>query len=128
MVSDTWAIYARQRSSNILLGDLGRLKTTVEEAKELPKASTRLVTEPSNERPGAIHGVDIGYPADGGGGGQTSGAGGEQEEPRDFYFPRPFNEEQIAIIKRLAVADGMVVQGDRGPVKPTRLPTSSATA
>jgi transcription elongation GreA/GreB family factor/very-short-patch-repair endonuclease len=117
VVSDTWAIYARQRSSNILLGDLGRLKTAVEEAKELPKALTRLVTEPSNERPGAIHGVDIGYPVQGGGGGQTSGAGGEPEEPEDFYFPKPFNEEQIAIIKRLAVADGMVVQGPPGTGK-----------
>ena len=51
IVSDTWAIYARQRSNNVLLGDLDRLKAAVDEAKELPRASTRLVTEPSNETP-----------------------------------------------------------------------------
>ena len=44
VVSDTWAIYARQRSNNVLLGDLDRLKTAVDEADELPSASTRLVT------------------------------------------------------------------------------------
>ena len=117
IVSDTWAIYARQRSNNVLLGDLDRLKAAVEEAEELPRASTRLVTEPSNERPRPMGGIDIGGPGAGGtGSGQTTG-GGEPEEPEDFYFPKPFNEEQIAIIKRLEVADGMVVQGPPGTGK-----------
>ena len=117
IVSDTWAIYARQRSNNVLLGDLDRLKAAVDEAEELPRASTRLVTEPSNERPGSIRGIDIGGPgAEGTGSGQTTG-GGEPEELEDFYFPKPFNDEQIAIIKRLEVADGMVVQGPPGTGK-----------
>src|SRR5262245_56299201 len=110
IVSDTWAIFARQRSNNVLLGDLDRLKTSVDEAEELPRASTRLVTEPSNERPSPIGGIDVGGPGAGRtGSGQTT-AGGKPEEPEDFYFPKPFNDEQIAIIKRLQVADGMVVQ------------------
>ncbi|MFI5395778.1 MAG: hypothetical protein ACHQ9S_09620 [Candidatus Binatia bacterium] len=59
MVTDTWAIYARQRSSNVLLGDLGRLKAAVDEAEELPSATTRLVTEPSNERPRPTRGPSL---------------------------------------------------------------------
>jgi transcription elongation GreA/GreB family factor/very-short-patch-repair endonuclease len=116
-VSDTWAIYARQRSNNVLLGDLDRLKAAVEEAEELPRASTRLVTEPSNERPSPMGGIDIGgRGAAGTGSGYTTG-GAEPEEPGDYYFPKPFNDEQIAIIKRLEVADGMVVQGPPGTGK-----------
>jgi transcription elongation GreA/GreB family factor/very-short-patch-repair endonuclease len=116
-VSDTWAIYARQRSNNVLLGDLDRLKAAVDEAEELPRASTRLVTEPSNKRPSPMRGIDIGGPGTGGtASGQTTG-GGEPEEPRDFYFPKPFNDEQIDIIKRLEAADGMVVQGPPGTGK-----------
>jgi hypothetical protein len=114
IVSDTWAIYARQRSSNVLLGDLDRLKTAVAEAEELPRAPARLVTESSNERPSPMPGIDIGGP--GTGTGQASG-GVEPTESEDFYFPKPFNEEQIAIIKRLKVADGMVVQGPPGTGK-----------
>ncbi|MBI4523878.1 MAG: hypothetical protein HY695_08720, partial [Deltaproteobacteria bacterium] len=117
IVSDTWAIYARQRSSNVLLGDLDRLKAAVEEAEELPRASTRLVTEPSDERLGPMRGIDIGGPgAEGTGSGQAAG-GGEAEEAADFYFPKPFNDEQITIIKRLEMADGMVVQGPPGTGK-----------
>jgi very-short-patch-repair endonuclease len=117
IVSDTWAIYARQRSSNVLLGDLDRLKAAVDEAKELPGATTRLVTEPSNQSPRPTRGIAIGGPGtEGIGSGQTTG-GGEPEEPEHFYFPRPFNDEQIAIIKRLEMADGMVVQGPPGTGK-----------
>ena len=117
IVSDTWAIYARQRSSNVLLGDLDRLKAAVDEAEELPRATTRLVTEPSNERQSPTRGIDIGGPGtEGTGSGQTA-SGGEPEELEDFYFPKPFNDEQIAIVKRLEVADGMVVQGPPGTGK-----------
>jgi hypothetical protein len=117
VVSDTWAIFVRQRSSNVLLGDLGRLKAAVDEAEELPSASTRLVTEPSDERLRPTRGINIGGPGtEGTGSAQTTG-GGEPEEPEHFYFPKPFNDEQIAIIKRLEVADGMVVQGPPGTGK-----------
>lgn len=117
IVSDTWAIYARQRSSNVLLGDLGRLKAAVDETKELPAATTRLVTEPSNARPQPTPAIDIGGPrTEGTSSGRTT-RGNEPTEPEDFFFPKPFNDEQIAIIKRLETADGMVVQGPPGTGK-----------
>ncbi len=117
VVTDTWAIYARWRSSNVLLGDLDRLKSAVGETENLPGAAARLVTEPSNERLGPMRGIDIGGPgAEGVGSGETAG-GGAAGEVADFYFPKPFNDEQIAIIRRLETADGMVVQGPPGTGK-----------
>ena len=116
IVTDTWAIYARQRSSNVLLGDLDWLKTAVNDTEELPKSSTRLVTEPSTGPPHSTGGLGIG-------GSGTQGAVRDQtaaedsEGSEDFFFPKPFNDEQIAIIKRLEKSDGMVVQGPPGTGK-----------
>ncbi len=118
IVSDTWAIYARQRSGNVLLGDLGRLKAAVDKSEELPLSTQRLVTEPSGARPEPTPLIDIGSPGAEGAsdkGHTTTGEG--SEEPEDFFFPKPFNEEQIAIIKHLETADGMVVQGPPGTGK-----------
>jgi very-short-patch-repair endonuclease len=116
IVSDTWAIYARQRSSNVLLGDLDRLKAAVNDTEELPSSSTRLVTEPSAESPYSTGGLGIS-------GSGTQGVVRDQtatedsKGSEDFFFPKPFNDEQIAIIKRLESSDGMVVQGPPGTGK-----------
>ena len=117
IVSDTWAIYARQRSSNVLLGDLARLKDAVDKANELPGATTRFVTEPSNEREYTARGLDIAGPGNEATSNSQTASGAEPDEPEDFFFPKPFNDEQIAIIKQLKTADGMVVQGPPGTGK-----------
>ena len=44
--------------------------------------------------------------------GTGSGAGNQQ--PRDIYFPKPYNDEQVRIIQLLEVSDGVVVQGPPG--------------
>jgi transcription elongation GreA/GreB family factor/very-short-patch-repair endonuclease len=117
VVSDTWAIYARQRSNNVLLGDLNRLKAAVDEAEELPSASTRFVMEPSSELPRSTRGLDIGGAGTQGIGREQTTGGEKSDESEDFFFPKPFNDQQIAIIKRLGMADGMVVQGPPGTGK-----------
>lgn len=117
IVSDTWAIYARERSGNVLLGDLGRLKAAVEKSDELPASTRRLVTEPSDVRAQPTRLIDIGRP-DGEGTDTDRTIGGEgSKDSEDSYFPKPFNDAQIAIIKRLERADGMVVQGPPGTGK-----------
>ena len=35
----------------------------------------------------------------------------------ELYFPKPFNEEQVRLIQRLEVSDGVVVQGPPGTGK-----------
>jgi very-short-patch-repair endonuclease len=117
VVSDTWVIYARQRSNNVLIADLSRLKIAIEKATELPSATTRLVTEPSDERPGSSRGVGIGESKAGGSGTNQTIGDPEPDGTEDFFFPKQFNDEQIAIVKRLKTSDGMVVQGPPGTGK-----------
>jgi hypothetical protein len=38
-------------------------------------------------------------------------------EVEDLFFPKPFNAEQVAIVERLATAEGVVVQGPPGTGK-----------
>jgi len=117
IVSDTWTIYARERSGNVLLGDLGRLKAAVDNSEELPGSTKRLVTEPSDARVQPTRLIDIGRPSAEGTGTDRITGGEGSEEAEDFFFPKPFNDEQIAILKRLETADGMVVQGPPGTGK-----------
>ena len=49
-VTNTWVVFARQRSENFYINDLERLKKAVEETGELPGPAKCLVTEPSSEK------------------------------------------------------------------------------
>lgn len=124
LVTDTWAIYARPRSENFFTADLDRLKVAIEETEKLPGPAAGLVTEPSDEptyRPsirgfggmfgGGSSGTDTGVP--------DLAAPAQQALYQQFYFPKPFNEEQIAIVARLEDPDveGVVVQGPPGTGK-----------
>ncbi|MCG8561716.1 MAG: AAA family ATPase, partial [Hyphomicrobiales bacterium] len=119
-VTNTWAVFARQRSDNFFINDLERLKNSVEESEELPGPARRLVTEPSDTptRPGTF--IDIGSGSANGGGATPPLPDQDDIEasrPEEFFFPKPFNDDQISIIRRLKEADGVVVQGPPGTGK-----------
>ncbi len=121
-VTDTWAVYARQRSDNFFLNDLENLKDAVKSADELPGPSAKLVTIPSNER--NIHNglIDLGISSLNTPGNErsvdaTPETRVDATQTHDFFFPKPFNKEQISIIKKLEQADGVVVQGPPGTGK-----------
>jgi len=124
VVTDTWVIYARPRSENFFTADLQRLRAAVEEAESLPGPAISLVIPPSNE--------PIYVPSVAGLAGATGGASGAaapasitntgtttQGDRGRFFFPKPFNAEQIAIVERLESDDveGVVVQGPPGTGK-----------
>lgn len=119
-VTNTWVIFARQRSDNFYINDLERLKNSVEVIKKLPGPAQRLVTEPSDAPTHPRPVINIG-PADkigeGGPPPLPPQDDGEATRPKDFFFPKPFNDDQISIIRRLAEADGVVVQGPPGTGK-----------
>jgi len=120
-VTDTWAIYARQRSDNFFLNDLDRLKDAIKSTQDLPSPSKRLVTEPSSVRYTGGP-LDIGkatLTGFGGDGGSTPVPGPtiDATQTHEFFFPKPFNEEQISIIRNLEKTDGVVVQGPPGTGK-----------
>jgi hypothetical protein len=122
-VTDTWAIYARPRSGNFYVQDIERVKEQVDKSVEqnLPLSGRSFVTLPTDDqvyKPG----IDLQ-----GGIGSSSFTGRAQshstttETPtlsdHDVLFPKPYNDAQIEIIRRLETAPGVVVQGPPGTGK-----------
>jgi len=116
VITDTWTIYARPRSANIVMQDIERLKQSVSESEpeQLPGVARRLVTAPDNTV------GDISFLP------EKLGTGLERKlrdtktnlgEESEFYFPKPFNDEQVKTSKRLSREDGVVVQGPPGTCK-----------
>lgn len=124
-ITDTWALYARPRSENFFTADLLRLREAVEAEKSLPGPAAALVTLPSDEQTyiPSIAGIGgfLGSGAAGASVASTMDAQEAAQQRRDhqFYFPKPFNAEQIAIVERLESDDveGVVVQGPPGTGK-----------
>jgi very-short-patch-repair endonuclease len=114
--------------------DLKRLKKAVRETDvaEVPAAAQRFVTELSDEKVYRPTLINLGGGFSGGSGfARGSGSGGgmgsgkneatyEEEDltnTDDLYFPKEFNESQVAIIRRLEKSEGVVVQGPPGTGK-----------
>lgn len=116
-VSDRWVLFARRRSDNFLLTDLENLKGALEAVAagaDLPGPARTLVMGPADEPEDSVWtplGAGIGESEPLGG----AGAGVTPDE--DLFFPKPFNDDQIAIVRRLEQADGVVVQGPPGTGK-----------
>jgi hypothetical protein len=121
VLTDTWALYARPRSENFLSADLERLREAVEADSSLPRAAHALITKPSDEQTYApsISGMGIATGSSGSSpsinAARDAGAGSRDQ----YFFPKPFNDEQIAIVERLESpdVDGVVVQGPPGTGK-----------
>ena len=113
-VSDRWVIFARKRNDNFLLKDIENLQKSVKEAKDdLPGPAKTLVMGP--EREGDKTWKPLSETL-----GEPSGSinAEEPESPiGDLFFPKPFNNEQVAIVRRLEKTDGVVVQGPPGTGK-----------
>jgi hypothetical protein len=114
-VTDTWVLFARPRSQHVVLQDIDRLRRSAgNEELQIEGLPKRLVTEPSREMPqGSWEPLS---PRIG-----ESGGGNEAHLPDDdalnVFFPKPFNDDQLEIMRRLSHADGLVVQGPPGTGK-----------
>ena len=114
-VTDTWVLFARPRGVGLLTEDLERFKAqlNIRPDAKLPAAVLALVTEPaeiqSDVKPlPSYRGLSLV-------GSQTAKDG--EQGVRELYFPLPFNDEQVQIIQRLDVHNGVVVQGPPGTGK-----------
>ena len=126
VITDTWVIYGRPRSENFFTADLERLRKAVEATNSLPGPAIALVTKPADEPtyvpsflgsafPGAAYHWRSHAWLD-----RTDArAATEQGSASRYFFPKPFNDEQIAIVERLERTDveGVVVQGPPGTGK-----------
>lgn len=114
VVTDRWVLAARRRSDNFLLQDIENLKRAIDRSPaDLPGPSRTLVMGPApsgsrrwSSLPGSLGGA--------------IGPAAVEEAPAplgDLFFPKPFNDEQVEIVRRLEKDDGVVVQGPPGTGK-----------
>jgi len=120
IVSDRYVLYARKRSSNSVLRDIDHLKNSVSgecgEPAKIDGSTRTLVLGPPD-------GIDDTFTPLGDrlGGADTlpsdTGDDVTDADHGDLFFPKPFNDEQVEIIRRLEKSDGLVVQGPPGTGK-----------
>lgn len=111
VVTDQWVVFARPRATHFLIEDIARLKERLVDdtgaGADLPAGPLSMVTAPTDavveHRPIAFRGLS----------GRATIAG----EPRELYFPLPYNREQETIIQQLERSPGVAVQGPPGTGK-----------
>ena len=128
-ITDGWVLYVRQRSSNFRCDDIRRLKQAVEnvEDSELPPPAIRMTSRPTDAQVDAddfdLTDTRIGglpdFPAIGIAPPSGSGAAASKDDERTYFFPLPYNDDQIEIVRRLELPEvsGVVVQGPPGTGK-----------
>jgi len=114
-VTDQWVLFARPRSQHVVLQDIERLRKAAENAdKSIGGVAERLITEPSKTAAtGDWAPLDRRIGASGG----DAAVQEFHDTSFDVFFPKPFNDDQIEIVRRLKDADGLVVQGPPGTGK-----------
>jgi hypothetical protein len=112
VVSDRWVIFARPRSDSFILRDIDRLKDAIDLAGKsedaLVGAARALVLVPDEDARGRGRQAlvsAIGRPIE-----ITPPANEKSEDHGDLFFPLPFDNDQIEIVRRLEKADGLVLQ------------------
>lgn len=105
-VTPDWVLFARKRSADVFVADVRRFQTGLAEGQVLPEVVSAFVSEADDVvRDRAVtqfRGLS-----------SSSTAYGVQE----LYFPLPYNEEQVDIVRKLEHSAGVVVQGPPGTGK-----------
>ena len=118
-ITDTWVVFARPRTSSIFIQDLENLKKaagTKESPNELPEAVIAIVSNPTTSSAEVELPSFRGLSLTSGGSNPGTGSTGSVK-PKDLFFPKPFNDEQVRIVQLLEASDGVVVQGPPGTGK-----------
>ncbi|MGM3277573.1 AAA domain-containing protein [Ralstonia sp. 24A2] len=111
VVTDSWVVFTRPKSSNYLVADLKNIRGQLEAGCEIPDGPLALVTPPSDI---SLEYEAVNFRGLSGRGASGSNGGGETKE---LYFPLPYNQEQVTIVQRLERAAGVTVQGPPGTGK-----------
>jgi hypothetical protein len=107
LVTAGWVLLLRPRSANFLVEDIRRLKGRLQAGDAIPGGPACFVTPPSDA---VIKYEAISFRGLCNGSRSTG-------EPRELYFPRPYNHEQETIVEMLERALGVSVQGPPGTGK-----------
>lgn len=105
-VSPCWVLYARKRSADVFVEDVRRFQGELLEGADIPAVVQAFVSEAEDvvkaQQPVEFRGLS-----------SSSDAPGVKE----LYFPLSYNEEQVEIVRKLELSDGVVVQGPPGTGK-----------
>ena len=107
VVTPGWVLFTRIRSNNYLIADIERLKVRLQSGDVIPPGPAALVTLPTDE---VIQYESIAFRG-------LCGAPRKKGEPRELFFPLPYNQEQETIVEMLERAPGVAVQGPPGTGK-----------
>ncbi|MCD5996349.1 AAA family ATPase [Pseudomonas sp. CDFA 602] len=108
-VSSSWVVFARPKPSNWLINDLRNIREKLKGNQEIPAGPLALVTPPST--------IAADYESVNFRGLSSRSMEGSTAEPRELYFPLPYNDEQVTIVQRLEHSAGVAVQGPPGTGK-----------
>ena len=113
IITDTWVVFARPRTTSILINDLNNFITKLSEPDVvIGGAIGALVTDLSEEI------VEHELPSFRGLSMVNAYSNINNDKPiKELYFPLPFNDEQVRIVQMLEHSDGVVVQGPPGTGK-----------
>lgn len=111
-IIDSWVLFARDRSNSFLVQDINRLKAEVAGSIGFSGAVRSIIEGPtdsvSSARPPVrFRGVST----------PGHGNGGTGDKPRNLFFPKAYNQEQVTVLEKLEQADGVVVEGPPGTGK-----------
>ncbi len=102
-------LMSRPRAINYFFDDLKRLQDKLEDGCEIYGGPLSLVTPPSDQpiefEPISFRGMS------------SRGSSGTGGTPEELFFPLPYNDEQVTIVRRLKRAAGVTVQGPPGTGK-----------
>ncbi len=113
VIAGDWVLYGRPRSQHVVLDDIARFRAAAVAGSAIDGLAARLVTPPGDTPRHDWAALGDGF----GDGGDGEPAGPGEPGFGEIFFPKPFNEDQIAIVRRLDQADGLVVQGPPGTGK-----------
>jgi len=109
VVTDDWVLVARPRRAHYLQDDIERLRAWLADHPEVPAGPAALVTPASSDpiglAPVSFRGLSSG------------GAGRLAGDVKELFFPLPYNDEQVTIVRQLEHAPGVTVQGPPGTGK-----------
>jgi hypothetical protein len=107
LVTAGWVLLLRPRSASFLVDDIRRLKGRLQSGDAIPAGPACFVTPPTDK---VVKYEAISFR------GLCSGSR-SKGEPRELYFPLPYNQEQETIAEMLERAPGASVQGPPGTGK-----------
>lgn len=105
-VTTEWVLFARKRSADVFVADVRRFQGELADGSAIPGVIQAFVSEAPDSVQEVQH---IDY--------RGLSSSSQADGVRELYFPLPYNDEQVDIVRKLEHSDGVVVQGPPGTGK-----------